>query len=226
MIADALRYEVELHAHRLRVDNRFLRLAREGAVEPRAIGRYLVALRFMIGNTPPNLRLAAKRAADEGRTDLASYYAEKCQEEDGHERWAEDDLAAFVAEFGFRPQPEPVPAFVELQRMLHSTIELDPVLYLSYVFWAEYFVVLVGGEFIECLVQRCGLPPQTLTCLAKHVVLDEGHTDENIANIDRLVSEPRYLEPMRATLRTAMALFDRATEQMLESQLELERAAS
>jgi hypothetical protein len=226
MIADALRHEIELHADRARTGNRLLHLVRDGRVEPEAIGRYLVMLRYMIGNTPGNLMRATERAAENGRPDLAAYYTEKLAEEDGHEQWAIDDLAVFQGAYGFRPDPEPVPATVELQTFLENIIEVDPVLYLSYVFWAEYFVVLVGGEYVQCLVERCGLPPAALTCLANHVVLDDGHTDENIEAIDRLVGDPRYLVRMREVLRRAMELFDRSTEQMIDGVVPVEQVAS
>jgi hypothetical protein len=226
MIADALRYEIELHAQRVNARNRFLDQARCGDVAPEAVGRYLIGLRYMIGNTPPNLRRAALRAAELGRPDLVAYFENKLGEEDGHEEWAIDDLRAFSEAYGISPDPTPVPAIAKLQAFLEETIDADPTLYLSYVFWAEYFVLLVGADFVQCLVTRCGLPSAALTCLAKHIVLDEGHTDDNIDAIDALVPDPARLAEMRHTLRNATNLFDRATDQMLGLGIEETRVAS
>jgi hypothetical protein len=226
MIADALRYHVEFHAERTRAGSLFLRRARAGDATPTEVGRYLAGLRFMIGQTNGNMTKAEGRARAQGREDLAAYYVEKRREEDGHEQWAIDDLAAFFDVYGFRPDDEPVPALRELQRFLVRTIDEDPTLYLAYIFWAEYFVVLVGAEFIRSLVEHCGLLPETLTCLGNHVVLDEGHTDQNIAEIDRLVADPQYLEPMRAVLQRTIDLFDLSTQQMLDPVTAKERVAS
>jgi pyrroloquinoline quinone (PQQ) biosynthesis protein C len=219
MIADALRLEIEAHAARVRMSNPLLRRAAAGENSPVAVELYLVTLRYMIANTPSHLDRARDRSRETGLDDLATYYREKLAEEDGHERWADHDLRVLRGHRKIVSQPSPVPAAIRLSAFLRRTIEKDPVLYLAYLLWAEYFTTLVGGEVIEHLVSRCHVPADALTCLANHVELDKEHTEENLDALDALVDEPRMLEPLRRVLDTSMALFDRMCEEIVEADL-------
>jgi pyrroloquinoline quinone (PQQ) biosynthesis protein C len=219
MIADALRLEIEAHAARVRMSNPLLHRAAAGEVSPAAVERYLVTLRYMIANTPPNLALARDQARDAELDALAVYYSEKLAEEDGHERWADHDLQVLRDHGDFAHHRDPAPSAVVLNRFLQRTIHRDPVLYLAYVLWAEYFTTLVGGEVVQHLVERCHMPAEALTCLSKHVELDKDHTEENLDALDALVGDPRMLEPLRRVLDTSMALFDRLCEEIVEADL-------
>ena len=82
----------------------------------------------------------------------------------------------------------------------------------------------MGGELIAGLVEQCGIPHDALTCVAKHVVLDEEHASEGLDAVDTFVTDPRMLSELRAVLLRKMSLFDRACAEMVE--LPLARAAS
>lgn len=219
MIADALRLDIEAHAARVRTGNVLLARAAAGELSSAAVERYLVVLRYMIANTPPNLVRARDRAQEAGLDALAAYYAEKLEEEDGHERWADHDLEVLRSSRDLTAHSAPVPAAIELNAFLQRVIDRDPVLYLAYVLWAEYFTTLAGGELVQYLVERCDVPAEAMTCLAKHVELDKDHTEENLDVIDGLVDDASMLAPLRSVLQTSMALFDRASDQILEAEL-------
>lgn len=219
MIASALRYEIESHAARIRAGNPLFRSAAAGRAPAAAIERYLASLRYLLAGSSPCLVRAAARARDLGQDALADHLIEKELEERGHDRWAEEDLGVLRAEFGTRCDDRPVPAMVELLRYIEQIIDRDPSLYLAYILWAEYFTVLVGGELIENLVRKCGVPADAMTCVAKHVELDQDHAAEGIEIIDALIGDPRKLPDLRAALNHAMALFDRACVEMMEAPL-------
>ncbi len=215
MIADALRIEIEAHAHRVRTGNPLFLQAAAGSVSPEVVGCYLVSLRHLVGQTPTCLTRARDRAGAGGRHALAAHFERKRAEEAGHEIWADRDLGVVRRAFGIEPPEGPVPAILELCEDVCRAIDADPRLYLAYVFWAEYFVVLTGGAFVSHLVHRCGVPAGALTCLSKQVALDAAHAEAGPAVIDRLVAEPRTLEPMRRVVRTAAARFDDACVEIL-----------
>jgi hypothetical protein len=217
MIADALRIEIEAHARRARVGNPMLRLAAAGRVPAAAIERYLASLRYALAHTVPYLTRATERAMATGRPALAAWFSHKRQEEAGHDRWADDDLGVLRSTFVLDADEEPVPAMCELMQYLQRTIDEDCRLYLGYIVWAEYFTVLAGGEVVKHLVERNGVPPAALTCLARHVVLDEAHTDEGFETIDALLDDPAIIPELRRVVRHAMGLFDRACVEMVDA---------
>ena len=224
MIGNALRYEIECHAVRARASNPLFRAAMKGGVTPPSIERYLASLRYVVASSFPNLSRAAARSRALGREELANYFARKASEERGHDEWAEDDLRSLRSRFVVMGDDEPVTSIVALMRFCEETIDRDPALYLAYVFWAEYFVTLVGGDLVRALVEHCGLPAAALTCLAKHVELDQEHADDDIDVIDGLITDPTMLVPLRAVIHRTTLLFDRACNEMLEPTLA--RAAS
>lgn len=220
MIAEALRIEVERHARRCIAHHPMLQRAAAGQVGPDTVGRYLASLRYMLAITQDHLRRARDLASARGLAALAEHLDQKIVEERGHDRWASQDLVVLSATGGRPQSSDPVPAIVELARFIEATIEEDPRDYLAYVLWAEYFTVLVGGVFIERLVTRCGIDPAALSCLARHVELDQEHTDDGLDFIDRFVDEPARLNRLRDVLAQVVTIFDRAAVEMLGPELE------
>ncbi len=215
MIASALRYEIESHAARIRAANPLYRSAAAGQAPAAAVERYLASLRYLLAGSSPCLIRAAARARDLGQHHLAEHLRQKEIEERGHDTWAAEDLQVLRARFGTQSDDHPVPAMIELMRHIEEIIDRDPALYLAYILWAEYFTVLVGGELVENLVGRCGVPANAMTCVAKHVELDQDHAAEGVEVIDALIGNPRKLPELREVLWKAMALFDRACEEMM-----------
>jgi hypothetical protein len=225
MIADALKIAIEHQARSSRTHNALWSSASEGRASPQAIARYLASLRHMIGGTSICLRRARDRALAHGRPELADYFVAKLAEEDGHVVWADEDVVVHEHRFGTAVQA-PVEA---MKRMLQRNLELidrDPELYLAYIFWAEYFTVLVGGGFAQMLVERCGMPLEALTCLTKHVELDVDHAEEGMELIDELVADPARVGPLRAVIDETGALFELACRQMVADDVDQARIAS
>ena len=215
MIADALKHEVEAHVQRTLESNPMLALARQGAVAPAVLGRYLASLRYIISKTPECLTRAEHNARAAGQHQLAEYFRKKLAEEDGHDRWAEQDIHVFRSTFGVDPD-DPVSAMRELYRFVVRMIDRDTTLYVAYILWVEYFTVLAAPELISALVKRCGVPPEALSCISKHVTLDIEHTDQNLEDVDEMIQDPSQLPPMRTAMRGAMQWFDRACEEMVQ----------
>jgi hypothetical protein len=91
---------------------------------------------------------------------------------------------------------------------LTQTIASDPSLFLAYIAFAEYFVVILGPEWLTLLEKNCGIPKSSMTVIGKHIELDEEHAEEAFGLIDDLVPDPRKLQPMRRVLLESVALFD------------------
>ena len=216
MIGSALRYEIEGYAARLRTGCPMFHAATVGTLSPTSVERYLASLRCMVASSSPYLERAAVRARSLGHEELAAFFSSKAAEERGHDEWAEHDLHVLRSRFDVTFDDAPVPAILTLMRFCEETIDRNPVLYLAYVLWAEYLSTLIGGEFVAALVQQCGVPRTALTCADKHVELDQEHAADDIEIIDAFIDDPRMLADLRAVLHRTMALFDRATEEMLE----------
>jgi hypothetical protein len=216
MIADALRVEVEAHVERTRAGNRLFRLAQEGRVAPGVLARYLASVRYSIAQTPRMLTRARRSASAHGQGELARHFANKLADEAGHDRWADADVEVLAAHRAVRYAGRPEAAVVELYAFLEETVDREPALYLAYVLWAAYFTVLAGADFARAIVERCGMPAEAITSVSRHAELDREHTIDGLDAIDRLVQDPARLAPMRATMRTSMALFDRMCDEILD----------
>jgi hypothetical protein len=216
MIGNALRYEIEGYAARIRTESPVFRGAVEGALTPRCVERYLSSLRYMVASSPPCLQRAAARARALGHEELAIFFADKAVEESGHDEWAEHDLYVLRSRFHLGGDDAPVPSIVALMRFCEDTIDRNPVLYLAYVLWTEYMTTLLGSEFVSTLVQRCGVPRNAMTCLDKHAELDPEHAADDLEVIDTLVADPSMLAPLREFLHRSMMLFDRGCEEMVD----------
>src|SRR5262245_12805458 len=114
MVSEQLRSEIETFADdRLRCSNLF-KLARRGEVTPAAMAFYIANLRVLVKATDVNLRLAEGRAKELKWPTLADYFAHKRAEEDGHERWADDDMSRLHRQFATDPSIRLSPAIRNL----------------------------------------------------------------------------------------------------------------
>lgn len=213
MIADALRADIETYARHARKTNPLFTRAADGSLLPAHITHYLSNIHHLVAQTPPNLRRAEARARAVGLGELATHYGVRLSEETGHEEWAVDDLAALRAAApgpGVRLEP----ALVQLLGYLHEIIDEEPTLYLSYCLFAEQLTVLLGGDWLALLEERCGIPRAAMTVVDRHVELDIHHVEEALESIDALVVEPRMLPRLREVLATSIQYFDRFCRQI------------
>ncbi|HTJ85223.1 MAG TPA: hypothetical protein VL400_26080 [Polyangiaceae bacterium] len=190
--------------------------AASGRLGADVVARYLVSLRHLVGNTVPTLVHAERAAKAAGDVALASHFALKRREEAGHDRWADHDIEVLAKQLGERFIGGPARAIRDLLADNLDAIDAEPRTYLAYMLWAEYFTVLAGGPFAKYVVERCGIPSEAMTCLARHAELDADHATEGMDVIDRLVTDPGLLRPLRASMRRAMNHFDRFCDELLE----------
>ena len=104
--------------------------------------------------------------------------------------------------------------------------ERDPTLHLSYMLFAEYFVALLGPEWLKLLEERCGVARSSMTFVANHAELDRDHAEEAFDLIDELVSDPRKLAPMRQVVVETIAAFDDFCDEMVRAADEVIRERS
>jgi hypothetical protein len=183
--------------------------AAEGRFTPEMVRKYLVDIRHLVRHTPAHLERARARSLALGEHALVEHYAAKHAEEQGHDRWADQDLERLRDGFGSAPRDDHALGLLGLLSVLEATIDRDPALYLAYILFAEYLIVLLGPTWLELIEERCGIPRSMFTIIGNHVELDREHTVEGLEAIDALITDPAKLGPMRAVLRETFAHFDR-----------------
>jgi len=158
-------------------------IAQRGELTPRALALYLESLRYLLQNTQRHPSLAAVRCEQLGRGRLAKYFRRKAGEEQGHDRWAIDDLARLPAKAvaGIRPAPA-VRALVDLQARF---IQDEPLCFVAYLQWAEYFSVHVGDAWLDALA-KSGFQRNQVTSIHNHLETDRHHAAAGFNEIDEL----------------------------------------
>jgi hypothetical protein len=183
-ISDILRRDIDEFADRFRARSELLRRARNGALSPDLVGRYLRSLQYLIRNTIVHLSLAEARAKALGQDDLAAHFAAKRSEEQGHDRWAEADIARLCERFVVAVPDEPSPGIVAIVEANTRIVHDEPRVYLAYMLFAEYITVVLGPEWLSALADKCGIPVDYMTVVDKHVELDKDHATEGCMAID------------------------------------------
>ncbi len=173
---------VEQSSARQLAFNPFLLAAKNGQVKPRHLETYLNNLRHLFQASNLSLKMAAQAALLRGKKDLANFYSTKVAEEAGHEKWAEEDLAANALHL-FEESKQASPSMRKLVDFSRQLIPQSPELFLSYVLYLEYFTVLAGPEFLKNLEEKCAIPREKVSALYNHVVLDQKHAAEDNAMI-------------------------------------------
>lgn len=216
MISEALRTDIERFAIEMEHENALYVGALEGRITAPIMARYLQNVRHLIAATPYFMERARDRALADGNEALAGYFTEKWAEELGHDAWADSDLKRLERRFGEQAVVDGVePSLLALLRFLEEEIDRDPVRYVAYVLFAEYHVVLMGPKWIAALRERCDIPPSMITVIGNHAELDKKHTAEGFELVDRLVTDPAKLAPMRRTMRRAMDLFQQYSAEVV-----------
>jgi hypothetical protein len=180
-------------------------LARCGRLPPRALGFYLVSLRYLFASSQHTLRLAAERSAQLGDDKLTEFFRRKTREEVGHDHWATDDLTHLPASTIQRLEPaRSVEHLVELQK---SAIAEHPLCFVAYILWAEYFSVLVGDSWLDAL-ETSGYARTRVTAISKHLELDRHHAARVLQELDELDDGTLGAQALAATVERACALFE------------------
>jgi hypothetical protein len=207
MTSNILIEDIDAYAGEMRRTSRLLHQAKMGLVTPRMVGAYWASLHFLFRHTPVHLEQARRRAEVLGHATLAAFFRNKAAGEEGHDEWAADDRTRLTGIFGRQASQDPLPTMFALVRSNSEMIEEHPALYLSYILFAEYFHVVMGGEWMAALQDRCGVPMRAMTALSYHLELDRHHVEENCREMDRVLPDGNWTERLRASLARSMAHF-------------------
>jgi hypothetical protein len=182
-LAVALRESIENWAENLRQNSPLGVLAKAGTLPPRAMALYLESLRYLFQNSQRNLAIALRHSEQAGDAGLVDYFQRKMREEEGHDRWAANDLQQLPRGVtqGIQPAPSML-ALIELQRTL---VERHPLCFAVYILWTEYFTVLIGDEWLDALA-TCGYDRTQVSAIAKHIEADREHARAGFNEIDGL----------------------------------------
>jgi hypothetical protein len=185
-IAERMKQAIEVYAAQLGTKTQLAEIAQRGELTPRAMALYLESLRYLLQNTQRHLPLAAVRCEQLGRGRLAKYFRRKAGEEQGHDRWAIDDLSRLPAKAvaGIRPAPA-VRALVDLQARF---IQEEPLCFVAYLQWAEYFSVHVGDAWLDALA-KSGYQRNQVSAIQNHLETDREHAAAGFSEIDELVED-------------------------------------
>ncbi|HKU42743.1 MAG TPA: hypothetical protein VJR89_31510 [Polyangiales bacterium] len=183
-IAEAMKQAIEAYAAELQQRTPIADIARRGEFTPRAMALYLESLRYLFQNTQRNLTLAAARSEQLGRRKLAKYLRRKAGEEQGHDRWAIADLERLPRDVvaGVRPAAA-VRALVALQERF---IQEEPLCFVAYLQWAEYFSVHVGDQWLDALA-KSGYSRAHVTAIHNHLETDRHHAAAGFAEVAELM---------------------------------------
>ena len=207
-IAASLARSIEAYADRMKASHPLLDLARRGLLSPTAIGTYLSNARFLVQHTPLHLAAAARRAADLGKHDLSAFFLKKRSEEQGHEAWAESDMAVLEQRFDVEYSKRASAHLRDLIHYLDRLVATHPEQYLAYALFAEYFTVLIGPTWVSALRENCGIPASALSVISKHVALDREHVAEDLRELDQLIGAVSNEVPFQDVLHRAMRHFE------------------
>lgn len=216
MFATDLKEEIEVYADRLRSSSRLLALALAGEVPPAVVATYLANVRYLIVCTPRLLRRAERRALLLGREGVAAFFAAKVDEEAGHERWADQDLAGLRSLFQVSAEPGPRATIAALAARLEADIDAQPASYMGYAVFAEYFTVLLGPEWVNALSSCCGIPRSSLTVVDYHVEFDRHHAAAGFAQVSALLSDPAEEAAALQSARAGMEYLERFYDELAD----------
>jgi hypothetical protein len=218
-LAEQLKVAIERWADGLVQRSPIAKILQRGELTPRAMALYLESLRYLFANSERNLKLAADRCDKLGRGELAAYLRRKSTEEDGHDRWALDDLARLpsAATAGIRPA-DAIIALVELQA---EFIMCEPLYFVAYLQWTEYFSVYVGDQWLDALAMS-GYQRTQVTAIHNHLETDREHAAAGFREIDALARDFPHPERLLEAVERAGRVFESVLE---EISIEARRAA-
>jgi pyrroloquinoline quinone (PQQ) biosynthesis protein C len=216
MIADSLRAQIEQYAATFNSQNPLFTYASKGLLSVEHLTLYLANVRAVVAHTPIHLARALEAAQRRSDTHLATHFAERIREEDGHEEWAILDLAT-VSRDAKTARTDVLPSVRAQLAHIEATIDEDPTLYLAYILFAEYITVLVGPALLSMLEERCGIPRSAMSVVANHAELDVHHVQDALEKIDDLVGSPEKLPALRRVLGHSIHLFDRFCSDVVRS---------
>jgi ferritin len=218
-LAEELKQTIEDWSDGLVARSPITDVLRRGALTPRAMALYLESLRYLFEGSERNLRIAAERCESLGRKELAAYLRKKASEENGHDRWAIADLAKLPpsATAGIRPASSVV-ALVDLQTKF---IMDEPLYFVAYLQWTEYFSVYVGDLWLDALAMS-GYERTQVSAIHNHLETDREHAAVGFREIDALARDFPHPERLIDAVEKSGRVFESLLEEISN---EAQRAA-
>lgn len=161
---------------------------------------WLLTTLDLVRATTPLLGEAITECVRRGEDALAAYFAEQLTQEQGHDRWLEEDFAAAGGQPAELTDRVPSPAAARLAGAQYYWLRhAHPVALTGHIAVLEWHPPDTG--LVTLLRRRTGLPAAAFRTLARHAELDLDHGDR----LDKLLAESP-LPPRHQRLVTTSAL--------------------
>lgn len=203
----------------LKKQNIFYQRIFDGSLTAPELTRFLQNVSFLTAHTPAHLKLAHALAKTRGEQALARYFAEKLDEEVGHDQWGTEDVAALQKNFHVSSnQLGIVPAMQALVAGNEAMIRSDPFHYFIYVLYAEYFTVIAGPESLTAIEKNKGIPKSMMTIIGKHAELDQHHVAEWATAAEEVGLKAERCTDYREVLDGIMERYTKFCEDLIQFQ--------
>jgi hypothetical protein len=211
-VGQYLKLLIEKKYSSLKLENLFFQKLQMGGVTPGEVAVLLKGTQYLILHTPLHLQLALELAplqlSGESAGPLIAYFEEHLQEEQGHDKWAEADLAFMKENFGLKNRDVPL-SMKNLVAFIENTLVKDVRLYLPYILFAEYFAVVAVPESAQLLVEKCQIPAEAVSVFTKHALLDIEHAREDVHLIDLVArQDPFFAEKCEQVILSAFSHYE------------------
>lgn len=206
-LSNAMKQRVEQYWDELKKEDYYNQAILSGSASPEMVSHFLVNVRYLVQHTPVHLKKAYDLSISRNLSRLAQFFQQKLEEEQGHDQWADADLAKLERRLKKPPVKTDIHySMKKLIQHIENTINQDPHLYLAYIFFAEYLCVVCGPEMTSALQNQCGFPPQSLTVVENHAELDKDHVHEWEEVIEEIIDEKVYKSKFMSYLEETISL--------------------
>ncbi len=145
-----------------------------GTITRRAYLDYLAQAYHHVRHTVPLMRAARARLSD--RPELLTALDEYIAEEEGHEQWILNDIAAAGGNAEAVRTSAPAPATRAMVEHAYERIGAgNPVSFFGMVYVLESVSIALAQRGASAVATRLGLPPEAFTYLTSHGALDQEH---------------------------------------------------
>lgn len=184
----------------------FLHAVRNRPLQKHELQRYLSNIYYVLLQTSPCLQMAAEVATQRNEMDLVEFFKKKREDEEGHFRWAEDDLKAFLGtEYEWTEEQvlKPMMHLVELQK---STIATNPKAYLGYITFAESLTVALGDQVVSNV---------KVSCIEKHIAIDTDHVEDDYEIITGFLQSEEDVEDLLQHITRSVQTIEKFFEEII-----------
>ena len=178
---------------------------------------FTASVHYLVQHTPIHLQSAAATSKIMSMKDHHKFFAEKIKEEEGHDKWAEEDLKIQKDLGANESSISILPSMQALIDFNARNIKKDPDLYLPYILLAEYFTVVATPSMLEALEKNNNIPKEALSVLGNHAELDKHHIDEWEEEVSEFINIEKHEEKYLAVIKEANKIYDRFCNECVEA---------